>query len=73
MVISVVTVKLPPNRQHDPRNKKIGPCLTTGVCTDQTGAHHSFAVKGRITREEVQERFGFQHVTRIETSRLIGG
>ena len=31
---------------HDPRNKKIGVCPVSGVlCTDITGAHHSFIVE----------------------------
>ncbi len=39
----LVTVKLPRNRLHDPRNKKEGECPvnTDYACTDITGAHHS--------------------------------
>jgi len=64
----LVTIKLPRNRDHDPRNKKSGPCPVSGYCTDVTGEHHSYltvAPSEADAREEARAR-GFSHVTRIE-------
>lgn len=76
---AIVTVKLPRNPKHDPRNKKTGKCpLFTkkiqGVeiqgsflCTDVTGSHHSFIEYGEDLQEiEEKVRVKFGHITRIE-------
>jgi hypothetical protein len=68
MTVYVVTVKLPRNEAHDPRNKVTAPCPLSGrECTDQTGEHHSVLV-------EAQSAIGARdyfiaagvHVTRVE-------
>ena len=73
---AVVTVKLPRNPRHDPRNKKIGRCplsLLLGRelwCTDVTGSHHSYIEEGCCHREiekKIKKKFGqYIHITRIE-------
>jgi hypothetical protein len=65
----LITVKLPKNPEHNPREKKTGPCPVNGKpCTDVTGEHHSFAVSGEFTVEELITKFTekYGHVTRIE-------
>lgn len=44
--IYIVTVKLPKEPLHDPKAKVTGACRLSAVCTDWTGAHHSFIVLG---------------------------
>lgn len=68
----LVTVKLPPRKAapHDPQNKVIGPCPVNPdkVCTDVTGAHHTFLWDGanlETARHYWSEVEGY-HVTRIE-------
>jgi len=60
----IITVKLSKHPQHDPRNKKTGPCPYSINCTDVTGEHHSF-----IGDDNVLEavRASGVHVTRVET------
>ena len=65
----IVTVKLPKNPEHDPRNKKIGFCPVNParMCTDVTGEHHSYVIECATMDEAYKDgidRFG--HVTRIE-------
>lgn len=49
----IVTIRmLKRNPDHDPRNKKAGPCLVSDHCTDVTGEHHSFLFEG--TEEEAR-------------------
>jgi hypothetical protein len=73
----LVTVKLAKNPEHNPREKKTGPCPVNGKpCTDVTGEHHTFLVDfdghtlhGREmdaegVREFYRDRY---HVTRVET------
>jgi len=73
----IVTVRLPRNPEHDPKNKKPGVCpLTPGVgryemlwisCTDVTGEHHSYIEEAESMAEaEAQARIKHHHVTRIE-------
>lgn len=70
----VVTVRLPRNPAHDPRNKVTGDCPVNGaICTDVTGEHHSFVVEGNTTADakhwtEVSFGAGGEevHITRIE-------
>jgi len=66
---AIVTVKLPRNPKHDPRNKKTGQCpLDINVCcTDVTGSHHSYIETGENEaeiRQKAREKYG--HVTRTE-------
>jgi hypothetical protein len=43
----IVTVcRMERNRNHDPKNKKTGPCEWSEYCTDVTGDHHSFVMYG---------------------------
>lgn len=66
---AVVTVKLPRNPKHDPRNKKSGWCpINTKVwCSDTTGSHHSYVEEGLNQREiEEKAKKKFKHITRIE-------
>jgi hypothetical protein len=66
----LVTVKLPKNKNHDPRNKVTGPCPMDPekVCTDMTGEHHTILWSGRnleFAMEYWTKTEGY-HVTRIE-------
>ena len=62
------------NPDHDPKNKKIGECVLSSYCTDVTGSHHSYVVKGydiEHIRHQINKQFspnwvGFKHITRIE-------
>ena len=71
---AIVTVKLPRDSSHDPRNKKSGKCplfkeyAGSFLCTDVTGSHHSYIEHGDSLmeiRKNAEKKFG--HVTRIET------
>jgi len=68
--MAIVTVKLPRNPRHDPRNKRIGNCpihTERRTCTDVTGSHHSYIERGATMDEiitKAQTKFG--HVTRVE-------
>lgn len=65
----LVTVKLPRNPAHDPRNKVTGPCPlgTSGECTDVTGEHHTFLAFGEDASEvHDAASLAYGHVTRIE-------
>lgn len=69
MASHLVTVKLPKNPEHNPRDKKIGPCPVNGEpCTDVTGEHHTFAVDLDGMRvEDVRDIYQTcYHVTRVE-------
>jgi hypothetical protein len=60
----IVTIKLPRNPEHNPRDKKIGACPMASTCTDATGEHHS----GLVTLEELAAmRDSDVHITRVET------
>lgn len=66
---AIVTVKLPRNPRHNPRNKVTGMCplKENGVCTDITGSHHSYIEEGEDRFEiywKARQKYG--HVTRIE-------
>lgn len=67
----LVTVKLPKNPEHNPRDKKTGPCPVNGLpCTDVTGEHHTVLVKlDDVDAEGVREIYQavYTHVTRVET------
>ena len=65
----IVTVKIAPLPHHDPHNKVTRPCAIAPICTDQTGAHHSFPVLARSAEEARREAIvymNFQHITRVE-------
>jgi hypothetical protein len=67
----IVTVKLPKNPEHNPRDKKTGLCpVSDEICTDVTGEHHSYLVEGMNIDSVDAARFiaenAFAHVTRIE-------
>lgn len=66
----IVTVKLPKNPNHDPRNKQTGPCPVSGQpCDDVTGEHHSFLMgtSSTITVAEIRAIYAKTwHVTRVE-------
>lgn len=66
--IYLITVKFPKDPNHDPLNKVTGECpLTSGDCTDVTGAHHTMALESDETADEVRDRLSEQfHVTRVE-------
>ncbi len=86
MIVAIVTVKLPRNPHHNPRDKQTNVCpanqkfydtpfhtvLYFGtVCTDWTGEHHSFIAVGKdLSDIENRAKKQFGHVTRIETVRL---
>jgi len=76
---AIVTVKLPRNPKHDPRNKKTGKCPLFGSkyqgvelqgsfrCTDVTGSHHSYIEFGKDLQEiKEKARAKYGHITRIE-------
>jgi hypothetical protein len=65
MASYIVTVKLPKNPEHDPRNKKTGECDFSAECTDVTGEHHSFIAYG-VSATQVIGHLGGYHITRIE-------
>lgn len=66
----IVTVKLPKNPEHNPRDKKTGPCPVSGKpCTDVTGEHHTFLCDfmSGASVEQVREWYEeTYHVTRVE-------
>ena len=71
---AIVTVKLPRNPKHNPRNKKTGICPlcdlglhVVRMCTDKTGSHHSYIEEGMNVKDiETKAKNLFGHVTRIE-------
>lgn len=65
----LVTVKLPKNSEHNPRDKKTGPCPVGGKpCTDVTGEHHTFLADiDGVDAEGVREIYqGLYRITRVE-------
>lgn len=64
----VVTVRrLTKDPNHDPKNKKTGECHWSKHCTDVTGEHHSFTMRG--TEEMVRDAVGAMNdwrLTRME-------
>lgn len=71
MKLYLITVRLPKNPDHDPRNKVVGECpLSSGECTDVTGEHHTMLLGSGETASEIHERLTKQfHVTRVEEVR----
>ena len=70
----VVTLRFEKNPKHNPKLKKRGVCPVSNDCTDITGSHHSYIVRGYgidHIRHQVNKQFspnwvGFKHITRIE-------
>lgn len=66
---AIVTIKLPRNPKHNPRNKKSGWCPINPQkhCTDITGSHHSYIQEG-LNMEDIRNkaRAKYDHITRIE-------
>ncbi len=65
----LVTVKVPKNPDHNPRNKVTGPCPVFGnPCTDVTGEHHTLWMVSEdgvhTVLDIAKETYG--HVTRVE-------
>ncbi len=63
--VYLVTIKLPPNPDHNPRAKRTDACAISENCTDSTGEHHTYLAR---SIEEVQRET--RHITRIETVAL---
>lgn len=72
----IITIKLPKNPEHDPRNKKMSVCEFSPVCTDATGEHHSFLgtdetlalLRGRDTHITRVELVAYENVMRVVRS-----
>lgn len=64
----IVTVKLPRNKDHNPKNKMTGRCPVSGnLCTDVTGEHHTVLISSELSIETVREEWAKKyHVTRVE-------
>lgn len=65
-MIFLVTVKLPPNPEHDPHNKVTDQCpiMGNGLCTDVTGEHHT--VIAYTTGDVLRLQDLYKHITRVE-------
>lgn len=68
----LVTVKMPKNPDHNPRDKKTGPCpVNEKPCSDVTGEHHTFlaSLDDDLSVEDVRDiyRQCDYWVTRVET------
>ena len=72
---AIVTVRLPRNPKHDPRNKQGGDCPLTKTlgyytsCSDKTGEHHSYIEEG-VNMDDIWQKAEtkFKHVTRTESA-----
>jgi hypothetical protein len=64
----IVTIKLPRMKDHDPSNKKTGPCpVSHAPCDDVTGQHHSFLFETERDIDYVRANWDITyHVTRVE-------
>lgn len=70
-MLYLITVKLPKNPEHSPRDKKTGPCPVSGnSCTDVTGENHTFLadLADDLSAEDVREIYQgiYDHITRVE-------
>jgi len=61
----IVTIKVPNDKDHDPKNKQTGNCIVSSKCTDKTGAHHSYLVEAPSI-DEIKGKLVNKHITRIE-------
>ena len=69
MALFLVTIKLPRNPEHDPKNKIAAPCPANrnNWCTDSTGEHHTEIVNA-IDEKEIPKLYAKgTHITRIES------
>lgn len=64
VTVQLVTIKLPKNPDHNPREKLTSTCAVSPECTDSTGEHHTVAVYTDDEVDALRTRFG--HITRIE-------
>jgi hypothetical protein len=63
----IVTVKLPKNPAHDPKHKRTGICpVSSRLCTDVTGEHHSILVEGSSLIEIAEKAGAKWRITRME-------
>lgn len=70
-MLFLITVKVEKNPDHNPRDKKTGPCPVNGKpCTDVTGEHHTFmdSLDDDLSPEDVREIYQgiYSHITRVE-------
>ncbi len=70
---AIVTLRMPRNPSHDPRNKIIDYCPLSeelAICTDVTGEHHSYVEcgenLGQIKEKALKKFPNALHITRIE-------
>lgn len=72
-MLVLVTVKLPRNPNHDPRNKVTGDCPVNDLpCTDVTGEHHTLmlsAMEVADAEDCVRRDYPGIHITRSEVVR----
>ncbi len=67
-MICIVSIKIPPHPNHNPKNKQRGVCpIQNGACTDTVGSEHSYLESGdNINEIETKACKLFNHITRIE-------
>lgn len=55
-------------KEHDPKNKRVGECITSLTCTDNTGHHHSTLIQASDIQEvkRIVKSLYDLHITRIE-------
>ncbi len=72
MAIWVVTIKVQQAKTHDPKNKQTSSCISASLCTDSTGAHHSFITEAE-TPDEILLVLESKdvHVTRVELAKIV--
>lgn len=66
-MMCLVTLKVEKDPNHDPKNKKEGPCPVSPTgerCTDVTGQHHTVLFHGTV--EQARIEYQYDHITRIE-------
>ena len=69
---AIVTLRLPKQPDHDPKNKRTGECpISNYICTDVTGEHHSYleeapTLEGITSAAKVMADRHSGRVTRIE-------
>jgi hypothetical protein len=80
--VYLVTVKCAKNPDHNPSDKKTGPCPFGGLaCTDRTGEHHTFATVSVQAAAEVRDLWNERgklgttdqrfRVTRVEEAKWL--
>jgi len=72
MKLFIITIKMLALQAHDPKNKKLGYCRAkTALCSDSTGEHHSFLVRGESVEQIINTYKQNYDVTRVEEIDLI--